>query len=146
MTDLNYQGDPRMTLDENGANLVYRDGQPLMDRGLENPVLIALFTKRGWAGNALFRNPNQRVESDFVAAHEQPITLSALNEIRDAAEKALITPVFGTVTVVTNNPRANVVSSVITIEPPGSDIQTLIVSRNGLNWISQIIDPAYRKI
>ncbi|MCK5127586.1 MAG: hypothetical protein KAR42_15120 [candidate division Zixibacteria bacterium] len=135
-----------MTLDENGANLVYRGGQPLMDRGLENVVLILLFTKKGWAGNALFKNPDQKIESDFVAAHEQPITLSALNEIRDAAEKALNRPVFGTVTVITTNPRSNVISSIITIEPPGRDIQTLIVSRNGLNWISQIIDPAYRKI
>lgn len=146
MTDINYQGDPRMVLNENGSNLVYRDGQPLMDRGLENLVFIALFTKKGWSGNALFRDPNKKIGSDFVEAHEQPITLSALNEIRDAAEKALAIPVFGVVTVTVINPRSNTILTDIIIQPPGRDIQRLLVSKNGLNWIAQIVDPAYRKI
>jgi len=146
MTDLIYQGDPKLTLDCDGADIPYKDGQPVMDRGLENLALISLFTEDGWSGNALFRDPAEQVGSGFMEAHRQPITLSALNEIRDAAEKALDSDVFGTVTAVTTNPRAEVVQTEITIEPPGKDVQTLLISKNGLNWSAQIVDPAYKKV
>jgi hypothetical protein len=117
-----------------------------MDRGLENLALISLFTEEGWSGNALFRDPAEKVGSGFMQAHRQPINLSALNEIRDAAEKALASDIFGTVTAVTTNPRFDTVRTEITITPPGEDLQTLIVEKNGLNWIAQIVDPAYRKV
>ena len=140
MTDLIYQGDPKLTLDCDGADLTYKDGQPVMDRGLENLALISLFTEEGWGGNALFRDPAQKVGSGFMEAHRQPINLSALNDIRDAAEKALDIDVFGSVEAVTTNPRSDVIRTVITIEPPGKDLQTLIITKNGLNWIAQILE------
>jgi hypothetical protein len=37
-----FQGDPRLFLDKNGAYIAFSGGQPVMDRGFENVVLILL--------------------------------------------------------------------------------------------------------
>lgn len=141
------QGDPRLFLDEEGSRLVFRGGQPVMDRGIENAVLISLFTKRGWCGNVFFRDPNQQVGSDFQAATAQPITLSALNDIRDAAEKALQwmvgSGIASNITATVTNPRSNWLDIAILVQPPGQDINILLLQKHGLNWIFQKIDPAY---
>ena len=138
-----YQGDPRIFLSVDGASLQFTGGQPVLDRGLENMALISLFTAQEWPGNDLFDAPDQRIGSDFQEATEQPITLRALNNIRDAAEKALVNPAFGRVTVVVENPNSYRLNITIRIEPPGQDIKTLLISKNGLNWVAQAIDPAH---
>lgn len=143
---MSFEGDPRLILTVNGSTLKFVGGQPVMDRGLENLVLISLFTTPGWAGNTLFRDVNQKIGSNFEIAANQPITLQSLNDIRDAAEKALNDPVFGKVTVAVGNPNGYRVDVNIIIEPPGEDIQKLLVSKNGINWQSQIIDPAHRRL
>jgi len=113
-----------------------------MDQGLENLALISLFSRPGWAGNDLFADPSEKIGSDFEQSFEQPITLSALNDIRDAAKKALDSSIFGKVSADVSNPTADRVSVVITIEPPGQDIKTLLVEKNGENWIAQKLSPA----
>lgn len=130
-------GDPRLFLDENGSRLIFTGGQPAMDTGLENLALIALFTTPGWAGNDLFNDPNQQIGSDFLTLSRQPITLASLNDIRDAAGKALDSDAFGKVTVDVLNPTGHRIDVSILIEPPGADIQTLLISKNGLNWQAQ---------
>ena len=142
----NFEGDPRLIITANGTKLEFIGGQPVMDRGLENVALISLFTSQGWAGNEFFRDPNQKIGSNFEESANQPITLKSLNDIRDAAEKALNDPIFGKVTVVVTNPNGYRVDVKITIEPPGQDIKKLLVSKNGINWQSQAIEPAYRRI
>lgn len=138
-----FQGDPRLFLTADGSSLKFTGGQPVMDRGLENLALISLFTRQGWPGNDLLRDPGERVGSDFEEATEQPITLQALNDIRDAAEKALINPAFGRVTVVVENPNSYRLNITVRLEPPGRDIKTLLISKNGLNWVAQSLDPAH---
>ena len=140
-----YQGDPRLFLDGNGAYIKFKGGQPVMDRGLENMVLMKLFTRSGWPGNVLFLNPAERIGSDFELSLEQPITLTSLNNIRNAAIRALSDPAFGSVDVVVTNSESYRIDIIITIEPPGQDIQKLLVTRNGLNWIAQKLDPAYKR-
>ena len=76
----NYQGDPRLFLDENGSYLKFKGGQPVMDKGLENMVYIKLFTSKGWAGNTLFSNPANHIGSDFELSLEAPITLQSLKK------------------------------------------------------------------
>jgi hypothetical protein len=141
-----YQGDPKLSLGPDGSRLTFIAGQPVMDRGLENMVLISLFTKRGWCGNSLFDDPLNHVGSDFESAFGAPITVQALNDIRDAAEKALTNPIFGRVTVTVINSNGYIIQVFIRLEPPGQDIQTLLVERNGQNWIAQAVDPAYKRI
>lgn len=140
-----YQGDPKLFLDENGAYLNFKGGQPTLDRGLENLVFISLFTRPGWCGNILFNDNNQKIGSDFEEISNQPITLQMINDLRNAAERALDNQVFGNVTVVINNPSGYRLEIIITLQPPGQDIKTLLITKNGLNWLFQAIDPAYKR-
>ena len=134
------QGDPRLILTENGSSLQFIGGVVLLDRGLENMALISLFTQPGWVGNNLLAN---QVGSGFEKAVDQPITRRALNEIRDAAEKALDSPLFGTVTATVRNPQAHRLEVRILIERLGAQIE---LTREGGVWTYQATDPAYRKI
>lgn len=145
MVDI-FQGDPRMTLGKNGASLEFIGGQPVMDQGLENQAIIALFTGKGWAGNTLFSDPNKKPGSDFEESTKQAITLTSLNDMRDAAEKALESPIFGDITVTVTNPKSNRLDFKIEIKSPGGDLKTLLLTRNGQNWTSQAINPAHRRL
>ena len=140
------EGDPRMILGANGSRLNYVGGQPTMDRGLENMVLIALFTAPGWPGNDLFRDPNEQPGSDFEKEARQTITLDMFSRVQNAAERALSNPVFGEKTIVVSNPQNDWLRVEILIKPPGSDLALLILEKNGLNWESQLIDPASKRI
>lgn len=141
-----YQGDPKLSLGPDGSRLTFIAGQPVLDKGLENMVMLLLFTKRGWCGNSLFDNPANHIGSDFEATFGAPITIQALNDRRDAAEKALQNPIFGRVTVTVINPTGYIIQVMIRIEPPGQDVQTLLITRNGQNWTAQAVDPAYKRI
>ena len=145
MTNI-FQGDPRLFLDENGARFEFIGGQPIMDGGLENLALISLFTDKGWPGNDFFANPDQQIGSDFELATQQPITLSALNVIRNAALKALENPAFGEVSVDVSNPVSQRISVKVLIRPPGDDVRELLLTTNGLNWQIQATSPAHERI
>lgn len=149
MTD-RYQGDPKLTLDENGADLTFKGGQPEMDRGLENAALISLHTRPGWAGNVFFRKPSQQIGSKFEEAQRDPITLTAFNNIRNAATVALQwmidSGLASTVEARTSNPTGKRTDTAVLIKPPTQDPLILLESKNGLNWISQKIDPAYLRV
>ena len=142
-----YQGDPKLTLDADGADLVFKGGQPEMDRGLENYVLMLLFTKKGWSGNTLFQDPDQRVESDFEKEANEPITAAMLVNVGQAAERALnrmiSTKMASKIIAQARNPEGQRLEVGILIQPPGQDIQVLLLEKNGQNWINQAVDPAY---
>ena len=146
MTD-NYDGDPRIVIDKNGADLAYRDGQPVMDAGLENNDLIALFTEPGWPGNVLLEE-DQQIGSDFEEQATGTITLSKLATIENAARLALISPNVKTegIAVSVVNPTGASLAVVIRRAPPGQDIGELLVTREGLNWINQANNPANERL
>lgn len=149
MTD-RYQGDPKLILDENGADLVLKGGQPVMDQGLENAALISLHTREGWCGNVLARKSEQRIGSRFELAQEQPITLTALNAVRNAAMAALQwmidVRIASRVDVAVSNPQGVALRTLAFITPPSRDPLILLQSKNGVNWISQKLDPASARI
>lgn len=122
------QGDPRLILDADGSRLQFSGGQPLMDAGLENLVLIALFTSPGWCGNSLLDIP---IGSDFEAECNKPITLSQLNRIRNAAERAVRSKAFGGATVTVRNPAGHRLEVVVTLSPAA---ELLVVRDNG-RWV-----------
>ncbi len=140
-----YQGDPRLFLDADGSYLVFKGGQPVMDRGLENMVMIKLFTRKGWAGNAVLPNEANHIGSDFLASFDQPITITSFNDIRNATLKALKDPAFGDIEVNVSNPQSYRINVDILIRFPGGDILKLLVTKNGLNWTAQKLDPAYKR-
>lgn len=134
------QGDPRLILTANGSTLQFVGGQPLMDRGLENMALISLFTGPGWCGNQLIPTP---IGSTFEYECDQPITRQQLNRIRNAAEIALDSPLFGGVTATVRNPTGHRLEITILIRRTGAALQ---LSKEGGAWGYQTIEPAYRGI
>ena len=146
MTD-NYDGDPRIVIDKDGADLIYRDGQPVMDAGLENNDLIALFTEPGWPGNVLLED-DQQIGSDFEEQATGTITLSKLATIENAARLALDSPNAKTesISVSVINPAGSSLAVAIRRTPPGQDVGKLLVAREGLNWINQANNPANERL
>ena len=149
MTD-RYQGDPKLTLDENGADLTFKGGQPEMDRGIENAALISLHTRKGWAGNVLMRRPEQKIGSNFEEAQNLPITLTSFNTIRNAANAALQwmidVKIALSVDSAVRNPTGKKIETAVLIKPLSQDPLILLTVKNGLNWIAQKIDPAYLRV
>ena len=84
-----YDGDLRVRITEEGANVTFTGGEPERTQDLETAILLSLHGGYGWVGNLLFDDPNERMESRYERAKNQPITITALNEIRDAAEADL---------------------------------------------------------
>lgn len=134
----NYDGDPRIVIDQDGASIVYSDGQPGMDAGLGNSDIIGLFTAPGWPGNFLLEQ-DQQIGSDFETLATGSITLSVLADIEDAARRAIRADVANTdsVSVSVVNLIGTRLDVVIQRSPPGSDVDELLVTRHGLNWINQ---------
>ena len=145
MTDI-FQGDPKLTLTVNGSDIPFKGGQPVMDKGLENLALISLFTRPGWCGNVLFKNEDEQIGSTFLQSTEGPITRSKLVDIEQAARLALDNAAFGRVDIEVNNPQGHRINVIITIHPPGDDIKTLTLTKNGPNWLAQSADPAYKRV
>lgn len=142
-----YDGDPKLILTQDGAELVYNDGQPAMDAGLENNALIALFTSPGWVGNTIL-GPDQQIGSDFESRARGTLTLSKLADIENSASRALASDIQklteNTASVI--NPIGNRLDMKLRLAPPGEDVDLLLTSENGLNWRSQALDPANQKV
>jgi phage gp46-like protein len=149
MTD-RFQGDPKMILDEYGADLVFKGGQPVMDQGLENAALISLHTREGWFGNIFARSPAEKIGSKYEVTLEQPITLGALTAAQNAAQNALQwfldKKIASSVEAACSNPQGATVRTVIVVSPPYREATVLLQTKNGSNWINQKLDPANARL
>lgn len=139
-----FQGDPAIKLTADGADLVFKGGQPVMDPGLENQVQISLFTREGWPGNFLLPEENQ-IGSGVELAAEKPITLSSLIGVENAVRIALAAPIFGKTAVVASNPESYRTTVLIRIEPPGGTPEEILLLKDGQNWINQAQNPAHKR-
>ena len=63
-----------------------------------------------------------------------------------AAIQALDNDAFGNVIVEVSNPNSYRIDTDIRIEPPGRDTETLKITKNGINWIAQKLNPAYLRV
>lgn len=144
-----FQGDPAITITDAGASMTFRGGQPIMDSGLENYVLISLFTLPGWWGNALVTDPNKKISSNFSRPRTH-IGVRTVNEYGDEARSALRamteSGLSSKIDVEVVNPRADAIVASITIHPPGQDVRTLLFTKNGTAWIEQALDPAHGRL
>jgi len=141
-----FQGDPAVKITPDGADMVFRGGQPEMDQGLENAVLISLFTKPDYWGNSIFEE-SQQIGSEY----QQPrtvIDIETIDDINRSAEDALEwmtdTGLASSVDVETINPTGQSTTR-IKIAPPGEDLQEFIFTENGQTWISQAANPAHAR-
>ena len=144
-----FQGDPALKITVDGADMTFKGGQPVMDQGFNNAALISLFTRRGWWGNALFQDVNQQIGSDF----EEPrtiINVQTINDYTDAARGALRwmkeSGVASKIDVTVTNPNMQQIRTAVVIYPPGQDIRSLLFLKNGINWISQTLNPAHGRL
>jgi phage gp46-like protein len=144
-----YQGDPAVKITPDGAKMKFVGGQPIMDQGFENAAQISLYTKKGWWGNALLVNDNQKIGSDFTKIRTV-VDVQTINDYRRNAELALKwmldTGLADSITVTVTNPYTNQIWNTIIITPPGKDAQTLLFIKNGLNWIYQAEFPVSEKM
>lgn len=145
-----FQGDPRIVIDENGADLDFQAGQPVMDRGIENSVLLSLFTAGDWVGNTLVDKPTQKFGGKFLKSVDQPITASALTDIRNAVLSdlnwMLETGLAAELDVSVSNPQSTRLKVLVVVKPPKSDLEVFLLTNNGLLWTSQTVDPANERL
>ena len=137
-----------MKITESGAHMKFIDGQLIMDAGLENAVQISLFTKPGWWGNAIIKNSNRKIGSEYQKIRVTDI--KTINDVRDAAEKALAwmkdVGLASKIDISVINPFTNHIYTTIKIYPPGQDAQELIFISNGINWLYQAGNPANERM
>lgn len=143
-----YQGDPKLYLDQEGSSLAFVNGQPIMDPGLENRVVIPLFTRRRskvdrkpWVGNLVFDNTAYHLGTDFLEGAEAPITVGSLEVDQKNAEKALQslidTNLASEIIVTVVNPSGYRKDMTILVKPPNLPESELVLIKNGMNWIYQ---------
>ncbi len=148
-----YQGDPKLYLRAEGSYLKFVNGQPRMDGGLENRVIIPLFTRRRskfnrklWVGNLIFDNKENHLGTDFEEGFENPITIGLLEAQEKQGKKALQsmidTNLASEIEIDIRNPSSYRLDMNILIKPPNVPASELVAIRNGANWIIQAQDPA----
>lgn len=145
-----FSGDPKIFVNRNGAYLDWRGGQCVMDAGLENTALFLLLIEPDWPGNYLFDNQDHEVgKGRFLEVVNQPITALSLLDAEAAAEQALepmkTWGLASDISAEVTNPEGQEIRTTIEITPPDRDPVVLVGLRNGVNWIWQIKDPAYRR-
>ena len=123
-----FEGEPKLYLTPNGANLLYQAGQPVMERGKENQVYISLLTKKGWCGN-IFLLPENNIGSDYEETCAGSITLSKLADIENSAIRALTSKTFQKVNAEAKNPNADNLDVKIYIHDDSFNL-----SREGIIW------------
>lgn len=146
-----FQGDIAVKITEDGAKMKFINGQPVMDQGLENAVLISIFTKKGYWGNTLINEESKKIGSDVEKTALEPIvSIQSVNNMTDAIDKALSwmtdTKLSQDNDITVINPSSNNLRATIKITPPGRDSQTLLFLKNGLNWIGQATNPAAERM
>jgi len=146
MTDI-FQGDPRIFIDEDGAYLAFVGGQPVMDRGIENYVLISLFTRPSWAGNIFLK---EQIGSDYLDSLNNAITRTMLINVENAAERALKPMIdnglVAAIDIDVRNPRSMEIVTTITIIQPSQETSKIQLIINGIKWHFQAVDPAHRRV
>jgi phage gp46-like protein len=145
-----FQGDPKVTIGPNGADMVFKGGQPVMDQGLENAMFISLFTEPGWWGNILMDEESQKIGSLYEQTAKGPININTLTRTRDAALKSTQWAIDGGIAseilAEVINPKTDNIKMTMLVVPPGKDFDILLATKHGANWIAQKIDPANLKV
>ena len=135
MTDI-FDGDPLITIDENGADLNFKGGQPEMDQGFTNHVNFSLLTKPNHWSEDLETLEERKYKGLFLEASGKPVTLQAIIDMDRAAELDVKGDEFGTILAETSNPQSQTIQLDMTYTPPTGDLKILRLTRTGANWLS----------
>lgn len=140
MTDI-YDGDPLLILTADGADLVFKGGQPVMDTGLLNHVNLSVLTESGHWSEDLEPVAARRYKGNFLKAAPLPITRQSLIDTARAAETDVKGDEFKTVEAMVTNPTSQNLFVDIQYTPPSRDPEKLRLTRSGENWIQQRDNP-----
>lgn len=149
MTFDRFQGDIAVKITEQGATMEFKGGQPVMDQGLENAAQISIFTKRGYWGNTLTQDENEKIGSDFEQGRTV-IDIETINDYTDDARIALQwmknVGLASKIDISVLNPKLDLISTSIKIYLPGVGTLTeLLFIKNGINWLQQAANPAHER-
>jgi len=137
-----YQGDPLLNSNGNGLDIIVLGGQPKLDNGLTNSVILSLFCEP-WFMNVIMEEDIEHVGSEFIGfLQTNPITISNLNKARSIALKDLQWMIdeklVSEVDVRLKNPNGTVIQVLILIKPPGKTAIAILATKYGLNWKIQL--------
>jgi len=134
---MTFDGDVRVVNSEDGGEITFEHGQPLMDEGLETAVYLSLFSSPGWWGNSLSTQGEQlgcTLEDLRNGTLSNKVRLDAEETCRKALAWLVSEGVADSVTIVASIPRADLLGLVITIKQPATGQATL---RYAVNWKAQ---------
>lgn len=137
-----YQGDLLLSSDGDGVTVTFKGGQPTLDSGITNSVILSLFFK-SWFMNATIEDELEHIGSEFTNyLVNNPITVSNLNTARNIALKSLswLTSenIASEVDVRLRNPNGSIVQVLVLIKPPGKTVIAILATKYGLNWKIQL--------
>lgn len=142
-----FTGDPRIFINKNGSSLKFIGGQTVMDAGLENAIIISLFTSPGYWANLLEIEETKKIGSNFEETARLPITVSNMNKLQRVTESTLQWLIDSnsaeSITVEVSNPSSYIKEIEILIK--SGDITKILLSSSGKNWIFQANNPAYKR-
>lgn len=134
---LKYQGDLKLTISPySNGGINYILGQPEMDTGLENAIIISLGTKKNWWGNLLFQQEIKKIGSDYDNLTHDILNFNQLRKIEKETEKTLDwmkqIKIVESIESIVSNPIADQLKNIITIKKSSGIIEIF-----ELNWIQQ---------
>ncbi len=135
---MKFDGDVQLKWTDDGGDITYSSGQPIMDGGLTTSVIISLFTLPDWWGNEI-GDDDEVIGSDLLSALDKTLTIAVMQDAEEAARLALawmVTQgVAESVKVESAIPRADFLALKITIQEPGAD--NPVSQKFTINWTNQ---------
>lgn len=108
---MQFNGSPAIV----GGDLVFENGQPIMDTGISTSVTTSLLTRQGWWGEII-----APLAGGYVEASESPITSAMLDNLEAVAESSLSwirrQGLASTISATCTNPVADEVQTVVEID------------------------------
>lgn len=137
-----YQGDLLLSNNGNGLTITFTGGQPKLDNGLTNSVLLSLFHKP-WFANNIISDDKEHIGSEFISfIVNNPVTISNLNKARSIGLKSLQWMIDNNlaseVDIRLQNPNGSIVQCLVLIKPPADTLIAILATKYGLNWKIQI--------
>jgi phage gp46-like protein len=146
-----FSGDPAVKITPDGAEMLWLNGQPVMDQGFNNAFLISLMTEEGYWGNDLETDESKKIGSDFLSISREPITeLDSIANLENSAVRAFAwakdKQIAQSIEAVVTNPESNYLFTQVKIQPQGQNETEILMLKNGMNWAAQINDPASERM
>lgn len=113
-----FQGDPKIYLTHDGATGIWTGGQPEMTQSIVQEMLLRLYTKSGWHGNAFTNNKLKKLGSRFEEECTKQIDSQTPNRVIFAAQEALAP--------MTDANYLRATFDIVVSNPTGREIKTVI--------------------